>query len=187
MHVFDVVQSGVARTGNLYAYEQYGVVPDIMATAKGIGGGFPLGACLATERAARGMVAGTHGSTYGGNPLAMAAAEAVLDVVAEPAFLDEVKAKGERLRGRLEQFIGNYPDMFELVRGRGLMLGVKMKIEPRPFVAHMRDNHQLLTVAAGDMTFRVLPPLVIDDSHIDEFMDKLSAATASYAAEVVPA
>jgi acetylornithine/N-succinyldiaminopimelate aminotransferase len=93
----------------------------------------------------------------------------------------------ERLRGRLEQFIGNYPEMFELVRGRGLMLGVKMKIEPRPFVAHMRDNHQLLTVAAGDMTFRVLPPLVIDDSHIDEFMDKLSAATASYAVEAVPA
>ena len=105
--------------------------------------------------------------------------------MAEPAFLDEVKAKGERLRGRLEQFLGNYPDMFELVRGRGLMLGVKMKVEPRPFVAHMRDNHQLLTVAAGDMTFRVLPPLVIDDSHIDEFMEKLSAATASYAAEAV--
>lgn len=187
MLIFDEVQCGVARTGDLYAYEQYGVMPDIMASAKGIGGGFPLGACLATERAARGMGLGTHGSTYGGNPLAMAAAEAVLDVVAEPAFLAEVKAKGERLRGRLEQFIGNYPDMFELVRGRGLMLGVKMKIEPRPFVAHMRDNHHLLTVAAGDMTFRVLPPLVIDDSHIDEFMDKLSSATASYAAEAVPA
>ena len=187
MLVFDEVQCGVARTGNLYAYEQYGVVPDIMATAKGIGGGFPLGACLATERAARGMGLGTHGSTYGGNPLAMAAAEAVLDVVAEPGFLDEVKAKGERLRGRLEQFIGNYPDMFELVRGRGLMLGVKMKIEPRPFVAHMRDNHQLLTVAAGDMTFRVLPPLVIDDTHIDEVMEQLSAATASYAVEAQPA
>ncbi|MEI6641184.1 MAG: aspartate aminotransferase family protein [Novosphingobium sp.] len=187
MLIFDEVQCGVARTGDLYAYEQYGVVPDIMASAKGIGGGFPLGACLATERAARGMGLGTHGSTYGGNPLAMAAAEAVLDVVAEPAFLAEVKAKGERLRGRLEQFIGNYPDMFELVRGRGLMLGVKMKIEPRPFVAHMRDNHQLLTVAAGDMTFRVLPPLVIDDSHVEEFMDKLSAATASYAVEALPA
>ena len=186
MLIFDEVQCGVARTGTLYAYEQYGIEPDIMASAKGIGGGFPLGACLATAKAARGMGHGTHGSTYGGNPLGMAAAEAVLDVVATPEFLNEVKAKGERLRGRLEQFIGNYPDMFELVRGRGLMLGVKMKIEPRPFVAHLRDNHQLLTVAAGDMTFRVLPPLVIDDTHIDEFMDKLSAGAASYHVEAPP-
>lgn len=181
--IFDEVQCGVARTGTLYAYEQYGVTPDVMATAKGIGGGFPVGACLATEKAARGMVIGTHGSTYGGNPLAMAAGEAVLDVVANPEFLAQVNATGERLRGRLEQFIGNYPDMFELVRGRGLMLGVKMKIEPRPFVAHMRDNHQLLTVAAGDMTVRILPPLVIGDAEIDEFMDKLSAAAASYSVE----
>ncbi len=180
MLIFDEVQCGVARTGTLYAYEQYGVVPDIMATAKGIGGGFPMGACLASEKAARGMVIGTHGSTYGGNPLAMAAGEAVLDVVANPEFLAQVMATGERLRGRLEQFIGNYPDLFELVRGRGLMLGVKMKVEPRAFVAHMRDNHQLLTVAAGDTTFRVLPPLVIGDAEIDEFMDKLSAAAASY-------
>ncbi len=187
MLVFDEVQCGVARTGTLYAYEQYGITPDIMASAKGIGGGFPLGACLATEKAARGMGLGTHGSTYGGNPLGMAAAEAVLDVVATPEFLAEVNAKGERLRGRLEQFIGNYPDLFELVRGRGLMLGVKMKIEPRPFVVHLRDNHQLLTVAAGDMTFRVLPPLVIDDSHIDEFMDKLSAGAASYVLEAAAA
>lgn len=181
--IFDEVQCGVARTGTLYAYEQYGIVPDVMATAKGIGGGFPMGACLATEKAARGMVAGTHGSTYGGNPLAMAAGEAVLDVVANEAFLSEVRAKGERLRGRIEQFIGNYPDLFIGVRGRGLMLGLMMKVEPRPFVAHMRDNHQLLTVSAGDNTVRVIPPLVIDDSHIDEFMDRLSAAAASYAPE----
>jgi acetylornithine/N-succinyldiaminopimelate aminotransferase len=181
--IFDEVQCGVARTGTLYAYEQYGIVPDVMATAKGIGGGFPMGACLATEKAARGMVAGTHGSTYGGNPLAMAAGEAVLDVVANEAFLSEVRAKGERLRGRIEQFIGNYPDLFIGVRGRGLMLGLMMKVEPRPFVAHMRDNHQLLTVSAGDNTVRVIPPLVIDDSHIDEFMERLSAAAASYAPE----
>ena len=181
MLIFDEVQCGVARSGTMFAYEQYGVTPDIMAVAKGIGGGFPLGACLATEHAARGMVFGTHGSTYGGNPLAMAAGNAVLDVVANPEFLAQVRATGDRLRTRLEQFIGNYPDLFELVRGRGLMLGVKCRIEPRPFVAHMRDNHQLLTVSAGDMTFRILPPLVIDDSHIDEFMDKLSAAAASYA------
>ncbi|KPF52538.1 MULTISPECIES: aspartate aminotransferase family protein [unclassified Novosphingobium] len=178
--IFDEVQCGVARSGTMFAYEQYGVAPDVMAIAKGIGGGFPLGACLATETAARGMVFGTHGSTYGGNPLAMAAGNAVLDVVATPEFLAQVRATGDRLKARLEQFIGNYPDLFEMVRGKGLMLGVKCKVEPRPFVAHMRDNHQLLAVAAGDMTFRVLPPLVIDDSHIDEFMDKLSAAAASY-------
>lgn len=187
MLVFDEVQCGVARTGTLYAYEQYGIAPDIMATAKGIGGGFPMGACLATEKAARGMGIGTHGSTYGGNPLAMAAGEAVLDVVANDAFLAEVRAKGERLRGRLEQFIGNYPELFDHVKGRGLMLGVKLKVEPRGFVAHLRDNHGLLTVAAGDQTVRVLPPLVIDDSHIDEFMDKLSAGAASYKPEAVPA
>ncbi len=181
MLALDEVQCGMARSGTLYAYEQYGIVPDIMATAKGIGGGFPLGACLATEKAARGMVAGTHGSTYGGNPLGMAAGEAVLDAVANDEFLAEVRAKGERIRARLEQFIGNYPDLFELVRGRGLMIGLRMKAESRPFVAHLRDNHQLLTVAAGDNTVRVIPPLVIDDSHIDEFMDKLSAGAASYA------
>ena len=185
--LFDEVQCGVARTGKLYAYEHYGVTPDIMATAKGIGGGFPMGACLATEQAARGMGLGTHGSTYGGNPLAMAAGGAVLDVVANEEFLAEVTAKGERLRSRLEQFIGNYPELFELVRGKGLMLGLKMRQESRTFVAHLRDNHGLLTVAAGDNTVRVIPPLVIDDSHIDEFMEKLSAGAASYQAGVVPA
>lgn len=181
--VLDEVQCGVARAGTFYAYEQYGVEPDILATAKGIGGGFPLGACLATEKAARGMVIGAHGSTYGGNPLAMAAGEAVLDIVANDEFLAEVRAKGERVRSRVEQFIGNYPDLFEEVRGRGLILGIKMKIEPRNFVAHMRDNHQLLTVSGGDNTVRLVPPLVIDDSHIDELMDKLSAAAASYKIE----
>ena len=187
MLIFDEVQCGVARTGKLYAHEHYGIAPDIMATAKGIGGGFPLGACLATEQAARGMGLGSHGSTYGGNPLAMAAGEAVLDVVGDQAFLAEITAKGERLRARLEQFIGNYPELFELVRGKGLMLGLKMKSESRPFVAHLRDNHHLLTVAAGDNTVRVIPPLVIDDSHVDEFMEKLSAGAASYQPEAVPA
>ncbi len=180
MLVLDEVQCGMARAGTLYAYEQYGITPDIMATAKGIGGGFPLGACLATEKAARGMGLGTHGSTYGGNPLAMAAGNAVLDVVANEEFLAEVRAKGERIRARLEQFIGNYPELFELVRGRGLMLGLRMRSESRPFVAHLRDNHGLLTVAAGDNTVRVIPPLVIDDGHIDEFMERLSAGAASY-------
>ena len=126
------------------------------------------------------MVVGAHGSTYGGNPLAMAAGEAVLDVVANEEFRAEVRVKAERLRGRLEQFIGNYPELFELVRGKGLMLGIKMKFESRGFVAHLRDNHQLLTVAAGDNTLRLVPPLVIDDSHIEEFFDKLSAGAASF-------
>jgi acetylornithine/N-succinyldiaminopimelate aminotransferase len=183
--VLDEVQTGVCRTGTFYAYEQYGIVPDGVASAKGLGGGFPLGACLATEKAARGMVAGAHGSTYGGNPLAMAAGEAVLDAVGNDAFLAHVNAMSERLRTRLGQFIGNYPELFELVRGRGLMLGIKMKVEPRGFVAHLRENHQLLTVSSGDNTLRVVPPLVIDEAHIDEFMEKLSAAAASYAVETM--
>ena len=180
MLVLDEVQCGVARTGKMYAYEHYGITPDIVASAKGIGGGFPLGACLATEKAARGMGFGTHGSTYGGNPLAMAAGNAVMDAVANEAFLTEVTEKGERIRTRLEQFIGNYPELFELVRGKGLMLGIKMKVESRPFFVHLRDNHDLLCVAAGDNTLRLLPPLVIGDAEIDEFFDKLSAGAASY-------
>jgi acetylornithine/N-succinyldiaminopimelate aminotransferase len=180
MLIFDEVQCGMARSGKMFAYEHYGIQPDIMAIAKGIGGGFPLGACLATEKAARGMVAGTHGSTYGGNPLAMAAGNAVLDAVANETFLASVREKGERLGGRLEQFIGNYPDLFAEVRGMGLMLGLKLKGEPRPFMQHLRDNHRLLTVAAGDNTLRLLPPLVIGDAEIDEFFDKLSAGAADY-------
>ena len=180
MLVFDEVQCGMARTGTLYAHEQYGLAPDIMATAKGIGGGFPLGACLATENAARGMVLGTHGSTYGGNPLAMAAGEAVFDVVLEDGFLDRVKATGDRLRAALEQLIPNHDDLFDHVRGMGLMLGLKLKEESRPFVAHLRDHHGLLTVAAGDNVVRVLPPLNIEQSHIDEFIEKLSAGARSY-------
>jgi len=179
--ILDEVQCGVARTGTFYAYEQFGIEPDVLATAKGIGGGFPVGACLATEKAARGMVIGTHGSTYGGNPLAMAAGGAVLDAVANDEFLAKVRMTGEKLRGRLEQFIGNYPDLFVEVRGLGLMLGVKMAVESRRFVAHLRDNHGLLTVSAGDEVVRLLPPLVIEDEHIDEFMEKLSAGAASYA------
>lgn len=182
MLVLDEVQCGVARTGTLYAYEQYGIEPDVLATAKGIGGGFPLGACLATEKAARGMVIGAHGSTYGGNPLAMAAGAAVLEAVGNDDFLAEVREKGERLRSRLEQFIGNYPELFDRVRGRGLMLGLRMRSESRPFYVHLRDNHQLLTVAAGDNTLRVLPPLVAGDAEFDEFFDKLSAGAAGYRA-----
>ena len=186
MLVLDEVQCGVARTGTLYAYEQYGIEPDIMATAKGIGGGFPMGACLATEKAARGMVAGTHGSTYGGNPLAMAAGEAVLDVVDNPEFLAHVRTMSERLRGALEQLIPNHDAIFDSVRGMGLMLGLKLKdeAENRAFVAHLRDHHGLLTVAAGENVVRILPPLVIEQAHVDEFIERLSAGARDFAMPV---
>ena len=179
MLVFDEVQCGMARTGTLFAYEQYGVEPDILASAKGIGGGFPLGACLATEKAASGMVIGTHGSTYGGNPLAMAAGQAVLDVVANDEFLAHVRAMGERLRSALEQMIPNHDHLFESVRGKGLMLGIKMKSDSRTFVNWLRSRG-LLTVSAGDNVMRVLPPLVIEEEHIREFVETLSAAAADY-------
>jgi acetylornithine/N-succinyldiaminopimelate aminotransferase len=180
--VLDEVQCGYGRTGKFFAYEHYGVTPDIIAVAKGIGAGFPLGACLATEEAAKGMVFGTHGSTYGGNPLAMAAGNAVLDVMLEPGFFEGVAAKGDRLRGALEQLIPNHDHVFEEVRGLGLMLGIKLKPEAdaRNFVAHLRDNHGLLTVSAGENVVRILPPLVIEESHIAEAIEKLSAGAASF-------
>ena len=186
MLVLDEVQCGVGRTGTLYAHEQYGIVPDIVATAKGIGGGFPLGACLATEKAAAGMVVGTHGSTYGGNPLAMAAGNAVLDVVANDEFLGHVRTIGDRLRAALEQMIPNHDGLFDSVRGMGLMLGIKMKVDSRAFVAYLRTQG-LLTVAAGDNVVRILPPLVIEEAHVREFVDRLSEAAAAYQVEAVAA
>ena len=169
----------MARTGSLFAHEQYGITPDIMAIAKGIGGGFPVGACLATEHAASGMVVGTHGSTFGGNPLAMAACEAVLDVVTEPAFLLEVNRLSDRLWGALEQMIPNHDWLFEEVRGMGLMMGIKLRHDARAFVNHAR-SYGILTVAAGDNVVRILPPLNITDEHIRECVDKLSAAADAY-------
>jgi acetylornithine/N-succinyldiaminopimelate aminotransferase len=177
--VLDEVQCGVARTGTLYAHEQYGITPDIMASAKGIGGGFPLGACLATEKAAAGMTFGTHGSTYGGNPLAMAAGQAVFDIVADEEFLAQVRASGERLRSALEQMIPNHDHLFDGVRGMGLMLGIKLKSDSRAFVGFLRTRG-ILTVAAADNVVRVLPPLNIEERHIREFIDGLSAAAAAY-------
>lgn len=179
MLVLDEVQCGMARTGHLYAYEHYGIEPDILASAKGIGGGFPMGACLATEKAARGMVVGTHGSTYGGNPLAMAAGQAVFDVVANDEFLRQVRAKGERLRSALEQMIPNHGDLFESIRGIGLMLGIKMKTDSRAFVNWLRSEGILL-VAAGDNVVRVLPPLIIEEADIRAFVDGLSDAAEKY-------
>ena len=178
--VLDEVQAGYGRTGKFFAHELYGVTPDIMAAAKGIGGGFPLGACLATAEAAKGMVFGTHGSTYGGNPLAMAAGEAVLDVILADGFLDHVAQMGERLRSSLEQLIPNHDGLFDSVRGHGLMQGLKLKSDSRRFVAHCRDHHGLLLVAAGENVVRILPPLVIDESHIAECVEKLSEAARVY-------
>ena len=181
--ILDEVQCGYARTGTFFAHEQYGVAPDIMAVAKGIGGGFPLGACLATEEAAKGMVFGTHGSTYGGNPLAMAVGLTVLDEVLADGFLDHVKTMGARLRAALEQLIPNHDDMFADVRGMGLMLGVRMKdaYDARAFVGHLRDHHGLLAVSAGQNVLRILPPLVIEESHIAEAIEKISAGARSFA------
>ena len=181
--ILDEVQCGYARTGTFFAHEQYGITPDIMSVAKGIGAGFPLGACLATEEAAKGMVFGTHGTNYCGNPLAMAAGLAVLEEVMADGFMDHVKAIGARLRAALEQLIPNHDGLFQDVRGMGLMLGVKLNdsVEARGFVAHLRDNHGLLTVSAGQNVVRILPPLVIDESHIAECVEKLSAGARSYA------
>jgi acetylornithine/N-succinyldiaminopimelate aminotransferase len=179
MLVLDEVQCGVARTGKLYAYEHYGIEPDILASAKGIGGGFPMGACLATEKAAAGMTIGTHGSTYGGGPLAMAAGQAVLDVILEPGFMEHVTRMGERLRGALEQMIPNHDHLFESVRGLGLMLGVRMKTDSRAFVNYLREQG-LLTVAAGDNVMRVLPPLIVEEAHVAEFVERLSEAARRY-------
>ena len=178
--ILDEVQCGVGRTGKLFAHEHYGVTPDIMSVAKGIGAGFPLGACLATEEAAKGMVAGTHGSTYGGNPLGMAVGSTVWGIINEPEFLGHVNAMGERLRGALEQLLPNHDGLFDSVRGMGLMLGLKLKSDSRAFVAHLRDKHGLLTVAAGHNVVRILPPLVINEAHIAECIEKLSAGARDY-------
>ena len=180
--LLDEVQCGMGRTGRLFAYEWAGITPDIMMVAKGIGGGFPLGAVLATERAAAPMVAGTHGSTYGGNPLACAVGAAVMDIVADPAFLAEVNRKGALLRQRLEGLVAAHPDVFESVRGQGLMLGLRLQPAhtPAQMVAAGYDQH-LLTVAAADNTLRLLPPLNITDADLAEATIRLDRAAASLA------
>lgn len=180
--VLDEIQCGVGRTGAFFAYEHYGVTPDVMSIAKGIGGGFPVGACLATERAAQGMGVGTHGSTYGGNPLAMAVGNAVLDVLLEPGFFAEVAAKAARLRAALEQMIPNHDSVFDSVRGLGLMMGIKAKVPSRDFVNHARGSG-ILTAAAGGDVIRLLPPLTITDAHIAEAVEKLSAAASAWTAK----
>ena len=173
--IFDEVQTGVGRTGKLFAHEWSGVTPDIMAIAKGIGGGFPMGACLATERAARAMAPGSHASTFGGNPLAMAVGNAVLDVVLAPGFLEQVRKVSGYARQQLEGLVAAHPGVFADVRGEGLMLGLKMKVPNAEFVNVLRSHH-LLAVPAGDNVVRLLPPLNIEESHVREAVALLDAA-----------
>ncbi|WP_424944743.1 aspartate aminotransferase family protein [Aliiroseovarius crassostreae] len=173
--IFDEVQCGVGRTGKLFAHEWAGVTPDIMMVAKGIGGGFPLGAVLATEEAASGMVAGTHGSTYGGNPLASAVGNKVLEIVSEPGFLAEVNRKAGLLRQKLEGLVAAHPDVFEKVRGSGLMLGLKCKA-PNTDVLSACYDAALLVVPAGDNVLRLLPALNIEDEDITAAITRLTQA-----------
>ena len=176
--ILDEVQCGMGRTGRLFAHEYAGIAPDIMMVAKGIGGGFPLGAVLATEKAASGMVAGTHGSTYGGNPLACAVGARVMEIVATPEFLAEVNRKSALFRQRLEGLVAAHPTVFEGVRGQGLMLGLKLRIAPAGLVRAGYDQH-ILTVPAADDTLRLLPPLNIADEEIAEAVARLDRAAAS--------
>ena len=178
--ILDEVQCGVGRTGRLFAHEWAGIEPDIMMVAKGIGGGFPLGAVLATEHAASGMTAGTHGSTYGGNPLGCAVGGKVMDIVSDPAFLDEVNRKAGLFRQRLEAVVAAHPDVFEQVRGSGLMLGIKCKV-PNLDVVNAGYAHELITVPAADNVIRILPPLTITDDEITEATRRLDAVASSMA------
>jgi acetylornithine/N-succinyldiaminopimelate aminotransferase len=165
--VYDEVQCGMGRTGKLFAHEWEGVPPDVLATAKALGGGFPVGACLVTERAAVGMTPGTHGSTFGGNPLAMAVANAVLDVMLAPGFLEGVDKTAKLLRKRLEGLVATYPKIFAEVRGKGLLIGVKCVVPNTDMVEKLRQVG-LLVAGAGENVVRLLAPLIVTESHIDE-------------------
>lgn len=172
--LLDEVQTGIGRTGKLFAHEWSGITPDIMAVAKGIGGGFPLGACLATEEVASSMVPGTHGSTYGGNPLATAVGNAVLDIVLEPDFLPGIERKGLLLKQKTAAIIDEYPELIENVRGAGLMMGLKARVPNADIVGAFRQAG-LLSVGAGDNVVRFLPPLTITEDDIDAAMDMMAA------------
>ena len=173
--IFDEVQCGMGRTGRLFAHEWAGVTPDIMMVAKGIGGGFPLGAVLATERAASGMTAGTHGSTYGGNPLGCAVGAKVVELISDPAFLADVARKGALMRQGLESLVARHPQVFDSVRGEGLMLGLKCKPAPADVVKAGYEAG-VLTVAAADNVLRLLPALNIPDADIAEALTRLDQA-----------
>src|SRR6056297_2644597 len=176
--ILDEVQCGMGRTGRLFAHEWAGITPDIMMVAKGIGGGFPLGAVLATEHAARAMTAGTHGSTYGGNPLGCAVGCAVMDHVADPDFLDAVRRKSSLLRQRLEGLVAAHPDIFGGVRGLGLMLGLECRV-PNTDVARAGHAAEIITVPAAGNVLRLLPPLTISEAEIAEAATRLDTAAAS--------
>jgi len=174
MLIFDEVQTGMGRTGHLFAYQGSGVAPDIMALAKGLGGGFPIGACLATEKAASGMIAGSHGSTFGGNYLAAAAANAVLDVLLEKDFLKGVAQRGAYLIDKVAKLAKAYPKVIENARGEGLLVGLKCAVTNSDLVAKAVEKG-LLTVPAGDNVVRLLPPLIVSEREIDEAVEILDA------------
>ncbi|WP_341862515.1 aspartate aminotransferase family protein [Gymnodinialimonas sp. 57CJ19] len=176
--ILDEIQCGVGRTGKLFAHEWAGITPDIMLVAKGIGSGFPLGALLATEKAAKGMTAGTHGSTYGGNPLGCAVGGAVMDVITEEGFLEAVNAKAGFLRQKLEGLVAAHPTIFESVRGQGLILGLSCKVPPTDVVAE-GYKHDVLTVPAADNALRILPALTITEAEISQGIDRLDAAATA--------
>lgn len=178
--IFDEVQCGVGRTGKLFAYEWAGVAPDLMAIAKGIGGGFPMGACLATDEAAAGMTPGVHGTTFGGNPLAMAVGNAVLDVVLEDGFLEEISRKGLLMKQGLAAIADEFPEVIEGTRGTGLLLGLKCKAPNAKVAAALRDQ-KLLSVPAGDNVLRLLPPLTVTDAEIREALARIRSGAKSLA------
>ncbi len=173
--MFDEVQCGVGRTGKLYAYEWSGIAPDILASAKGLGGGFPLGATMASERVATVMTAGSHGTTYGGNPLAMAAGNAVLDVVLAPGFMENVQTVAARFKSGLDRLVARYPRLLGETRGKGLMLGLQCRITNGDVVKKLMD-HGLLSVPAGDNVVRFVPPLIITETEVDEALQILETA-----------
>jgi acetylornithine/N-succinyldiaminopimelate aminotransferase len=180
--IFDEIQTGVGRTGKLFAYEWSGVTPDIMTVAKGIGGGFPLGACLATAEAGKGLTLGTHGTTFGGNPLAMAVGNAVLDVILEPGFLESVERKGLLLKQRLAELKDRHPSVIAEVRGQGLIMGLRTVVPNTEFVSAARD-HKLIVIGAGDNVVRLLPPLIITEADLGEAINRLDDACAAIEAK----
>lgn len=178
--IFDEVQCGMGRTGKLWAHEWAGMAPDIMASAKGLGGGFPVGAVLASEKAASGMKPGLHGSTYGGNPLAMVAAKTVVDIISEPSFLEHVVKTSESLREQLKKVVAKHPGVVEEVRGAGFLMGLKCVVPAGDLQTALREKG-LLTVGAGENVLRVLPPLTIEESHVSEAVSMIDAACAGLA------
>ncbi len=178
--VFDEVQTGVGRTASFFAYERAGVAPDVMGIAKGLGGGFPVGAVLATAEAGKGMTAGTHGSTFGGNPLAMAVGNAVLDVVLAPGFLEEVQRKVLLFRQRLAEIKDRHPSVVREIRGEGLLIGLAAAVPNDKLVTALREE-KMLVVGAGDNVVRLLPPLIINATEIAEAMDRLDRAVSRLA------